>query len=39
MTFHVKLLRIIFDKTDGIIKIYDGSKYLTLFGTKKYDAI
>ena len=28
-----------FDKTGGIIRIYDGTRYLTLFGTKKYDAI
>ena len=30
-----KLLRIRFDKIDGIIKTYDGAVYLTLFGTKK----
>ena len=34
-----KPLRIRFDKIDGIIKIYDGTRYLTLFDTKKYDAI
>ena len=28
-----------FDKIDGIIRIYDGTRYLTLFDTKKYDAI
>ena len=33
-----KPLRIRFDKIDGIIRIYDGTRYLTLFGTKKYDA-
>ena len=33
-----KPLRIRFDKIDWIIKIYDGTRYLTLFGTKKYDA-
>ena len=32
-------MRIRFDKIDGIIKIYDGTTYLTLFGTKIYDAI
>ena len=32
-------LGIRFDKIDGIIRIYDGTRYLTLFGTKKYDAI
>ena len=34
-----KPLRIRFNKIDGIIRIYDGTIYLTLFGTKKYDAI
>ena len=28
-----------FDKTDGIIRIYDGTRYLTLFRTKKFDAV
>ena len=32
-------MRIRFDKINGIIRIYDGTRYLTLFGTKKYDAI
>ena len=34
-----KPLRIGFDKIDGIIRIHDRSRYLTLFGTKKYDTI
>ena len=34
-----KSLRIRFDKLDRIIRIYDGARYLTLFGTEKYDAI
>ena len=34
-----KPLRIRFDKLDGITRIYDGARYLRLFGTKKYDAI
>ena len=34
-----KPLQIRFDKIDGIIRIYDKSRYLILFGTKKYDAI
>ena len=34
-----KPLRIRFDKIDGITGIYDGARYLRLFGTKKYDAI
>ena len=29
-----KPLHIIFDKTDGIIRIYDGIRYLTLFSSK-----
>ena len=34
-----KPLQLRFDKIDGIIRIYDRTRYLTLFGTKKYDAI
>ena len=34
-----KPLRIGFFKTDGIIRIYDGTKYLTLFGSEEYEAI
>ena len=34
-----KPLRIRFDEIDGFIKIYDGTRYLTLFGSKKYEAI
>ena len=28
-----------FDKIDGFIRIYDGTRYLVLFGPEKYDAI
>ena len=40
MTFHIKLigskpLRIRFNKVDGIIRIGDGTRYLTLFDSKK----
>ena len=28
-----------FDKIDGIIRICDGTRYLTFSGTEKYDAI
>ena len=28
-----------FHKIDGIIRIYDKTRYLILFGTKKYDAV
>ena len=34
-----KPLQIRFDKIDGIIRIYDGTRYLTLFDTKMYDAV
>ena len=34
-----KPLRIRFFKIDGIIRIYDGTRYLTLFRSEKYDAI
>ena len=34
-----KPLCVRFDKIDGFIRIYDGIKYLTLFGSQKYDAI
>ena len=30
-----KLLRIRFDKIDGFIKIYDGTRYLVLFASQK----
>ena len=32
-------MRFRFDKIDGFIRIYDGTRYLTLFGFKKYDPI
>ena len=35
----LKPLRIRFDKIDGFIRIYDGTRYLTLFCSEKYDAI
>ena len=34
-----KSLRITFDKVDRLIRDYDGTKYLVLFGPEKYDAI
>ena len=34
-----KPFRIMFDKVDGIIKIYDGTRYLELFGSRKYNTI
>ena len=35
----LKPLRSRFDKINEIMKIYDGTRYLTLFGAKTYDAI
>ena len=34
-----KHLRIRFDEIDELIRIYDGTRYLTLFGTEKYETI
>ena len=34
-----KPLRIRFDKVDGFIRVYDGTRYLVLFGGEKYDFI
>ena len=34
-----KPLRIRFDKTDRFIRVYDGARYLVLFGAEKYDSI
>ena len=34
-----KPLRISFDKTDGVIEIYDGTRYLVLLSPEKYKAI
>ena len=34
-----ELLPIRFDRIDGFIRIYDGNRYLTLFGSEKYDVI
>ena len=44
MIFHIKLigwkpLRIRFDKIDGFIRIYTGTRNLTLFGSEKHGAI
>ena len=34
-----KLLRITFDEIDGFIRVYDGTRYLVLLGSEKYNAI
>ena len=34
-----KPLCIRFDKIDGFIRVYDGTRYLVLFGSEKYDSI
>ena len=36
---YVKPLYIRFDKIDGLIRAYDGTRYLILFGSEKYDSI
>ena len=33
-----KPLRIRFNRIDGFIRVYDGTRYLTLFGSGKYEA-
>ena len=35
--FVAKPMRIRPDKVDGFIRVYYGTRYLVLFGTKKYD--
>ena len=37
--FVPKPLRISFAKIDGFIRVFDGARYLVLFGLEKYDAI
>ena len=32
-------MRIRFDQIDGLVRIYDGITYLTLFGSEKYQAL
>ena len=34
-----KPLRLRFDKVDGFIRVYDGTKYLALFGSERFDCI
>ena len=34
-----KLLRIRFNKIDGFIRVYDGTRYVVLLGAEKYDFI
>ena len=34
-----KPLHIRFDQIDGLIRIYDGAKYLTLFGLEEYEVV
>ena len=34
-----KPLSITFNKIDGFIRVYDGTRYLALFGSEKYDSI
>ena len=37
--FDSKSLRIRFDEVDGFIRVYNGTRYLTLFGSKIYNRI
>ena len=37
--FMTKPLHITFDKIDGFMRIYNGTRFLVLFGSKKYDAV
>ena len=45
MAFHIKLLidlkplQIIFFEIDGLIRIFDGARYLTWFGFESFDAV
>ena len=39
MTFGATALSIVFDKANGFIRYYDGTKYLALFDPDKYDTI
>ena len=32
-----KIFRLILDKIDRLIRLYDGTRYLTLFGSEKYE--
>ena len=34
-----KRLRVKFDDIDGFVRIYDGTRHLTLFGSEEHDAI
>ena len=34
-----KPLHVRLDKIDGFVRIYDGTRYSTMFGSEKYDAI
>ena len=36
---NAKHLHIRFDKIDGFIRVYDGTRYLVLFGSEKNDFI
>ena len=38
-TFHTKSLRDRFDKINGFIKLYDGTRYLGFIDPENYDAI
>ena len=33
------MIKLKFDKIDGFVRDYDGTRYLALFGSEKYDFI
>ena len=37
--FGIKPLLIKFNKIDGFLRVYDGTRYLVLFGPEKYDTV
>ena len=37
--YHAKPLLTRFDKANGFVRIYDGTRYLVLFCPEKYDAV
>ena len=39
ISYKTKPLRIRFDKIDGLISVYDETRYLVFFSLEKYDAI
>ena len=38
-SMYVLFLCITFDEIDGFIRVYDGTRYLVLFGSERYDSV